>query len=230
MVDDFAARCLRAMRAVATEESLTMSTLSRHHTGGYRVRFFIFLATGERYRRDAYRRDKRAAGDLAGLANRLEALTRQQALTPDLAVTFQHEGLLRDEDVARLFPEHQALTFDRAVLLTSYEELCRRQCTSTQVIAINLSRAQRLLDALSDLSRLTARGIEAWQNRRLTQVARKTVNLEHDIVRQLLDLCVQHRWRTDNPRPWCKKIALEALSFAASPDLRSGPGSAPPGR
>jgi integrase len=183
-----------------------MASLGRHRTGGYRVVFTLFLSSGDRYTRTLYRRDKREAEKLLGLATRLEALLRQQALTPDLALTFQHEELLRPEDLARLFPDRRHIAFDRRALLASYAELCRRQCTSDRVIAINQSRAEHLIDALGDLGAISQHGIEAWQNARLTQVARKTVNLEMDVLRQLLDLCVRHRWRPDNPARQVKKL------------------------
>jgi hypothetical protein len=118
-----------------------MASLGHHRTGGYHLLFTIYLAAGDRYRRTLYRSDKRKAEDLLGLATRMEALLRQHALTPDLAVTFQHEGLLHPEDLQRLFPDRRTLAFDRKALLASYGELCRRQCTSDKVIAINVSRA-----------------------------------------------------------------------------------------
>jgi hypothetical protein len=151
-----------------------MASLGTHRTGGYRVVCTIFLASGARYTRTLYRRDKRVAEHLLGLATRLEALLRQQTLTSDLAVTFQHEDLLRPEDLTRLFPTRRHLAFDRRALLASYTELCRRQCTSDRVIAINVSRAEKLLDTLSDLSAISQEAIEAWQNARFIQVARKS--------------------------------------------------------
>src|SRR5688500_18830831 len=99
-----------------------------------------------------------------------------------------------------------ALAFDRRALLASYAELCRRQCTSDRVIVINQSCAEHLIDSFGDLSAINQHGIEAWQNARLTQVARKTVNLEMDVLRQLLDLCVRHCWRPDNPARLVKKL------------------------
>jgi site-specific recombinase XerD len=105
------------------------------------------------------------------------------------------------------------LAFDRQALLASYKELCRRQCTSAQVIAINFSRAEHLLDALGDLSAITEDAIELWQNDRLRNVARKTVNLELDVLRQLLDLCVRHRWRPDNPVRQVKKLPWKVSSL-----------------
>src|SRR5919108_1564358 len=196
-----------------------MATLSPHRAGGHRVEFVVYLPSGERYRRTVYRRDKRQAEDLLGLATRLEALTRQQALTPDLAVSFQHADLLRSEDLTRLFPERRTVAFDRQALLATYAELCRRQCTSETVISINLSRAAHLLDRLGDLSPLSCSQVERWQNARLVEVSRKTVNLELDVLRQLLDLCVQQRWRQDNPARAVKKLSWklsrlpQALTF-----------------
>jgi hypothetical protein len=129
---------------------------------GYRVVFTIFLPSGDRYTRTLYRRDKRQAEDLLGLATRMEALPRQHALTTDLAVTFQHEDLLRPEDLTRLFPMRRQLAFDRRPLLASYTDLCHRQCTSDRVIAINLGWAEKLLDTLGDLSAISQEAIEAW--------------------------------------------------------------------
>jgi hypothetical protein len=71
-----------------------MANLGRHRTVGYRVVFTIFLPSGDRYTWTLYRRDKRQAEDLLGLATHMESLLRQHALTTDLTVTFQHESLL----------------------------------------------------------------------------------------------------------------------------------------
>jgi hypothetical protein len=38
-----------------------MASLGRHRTGGYRLLFTIYLASGDRYRRTLYRSDKRKA-------------------------------------------------------------------------------------------------------------------------------------------------------------------------
>jgi integrase len=217
-----------------------MASLGSHRAGGHRLIFTIYLASGDRYDRTLYRRDKREAENLLVLATRLEALLRQHALTPDLAVTFQHEGLLRTEDLTRLFPDRHTLAFDHRALLASYAELCRRQCTSDRVIAINQSRAEHLIDALGDLSALSHHAVEAWQNTRLSEVARKTVNLEMDVLRQLLDLWMRHRWQPDNPARQVKKLpwklsrlpqaltyaqVQEALRLAAELPPRAGPTS-----
>jgi site-specific recombinase XerD len=108
------------------------------------------------------------------------------------------------------------------------------------VIAINVSRAERLLDMLGDLSAIGQVAIETWQNKRLGTVARKTVNLEQDVLRQLLDLCVRHRWRPDNPARQVRKLpwklsrlpqaltyvrVREALRIAAEVPPRAGPTS-----
>jgi site-specific recombinase XerD len=68
-------------------------------------------------------------------------------------------------------------------------------------------------------------------------VARKTVNLEQDVLRQLLDLCIRHRWRPDNPARIVKKLpwklsrlpqaltyvqVQEALRLAANLPPRAG--------
>jgi site-specific recombinase XerD len=188
-----------------------MASLGRHRTGGYRIVFTIFLPSGDRYTRTLYRRDKR-----------------------------EHEDLLRPEDLTRLFPDRRTLACDRKALLASYTELCRWQCTSDRVIAINVSRADHLLDTLVDLSATSQDAIETWQNDRLEKVARKTVNLEHDVLRQLLDLCVRLRWRADNPARMVKKLpwkfsrlpqaltyvqVQEALRLAAEAPPRADPTS-----
>jgi hypothetical protein len=69
------------------------------------------------------------------------------------------------------------MAFDCRAVLASYTELCRRYWTIDRVIAIDVSRAEWLLDTLGDLSAIRQETIEAWQNDRLSNVARKTVNL-----------------------------------------------------
>jgi hypothetical protein len=76
-----------------------MAPLSRHRAGGRRVRFAIDLPSGARDERTVYRRDKCQAENLLGLATCLEALLHQKALTGELGVRFQHEGLLRPDDL-----------------------------------------------------------------------------------------------------------------------------------
>ena len=117
------------------------------------------------------------------------------------AVARSRIGILSMDRLATL-----ATTEPEIERLIADPELCRRQCTSNQVIAINVSRAARLLDALGDLSAISQEAIETWQHDRLGTVARKTVNLEQDVLRQLLDLCVRHRWRPDNPARQVKKL------------------------
>jgi site-specific recombinase XerD len=53
-----------------------MASLGRHRTGGHRLVFTLYLPSGDRYDRTLYRRDKREAENLLGLATRLEALLR----------------------------------------------------------------------------------------------------------------------------------------------------------
>ena len=55
-----------------------MASLGTHRTGGYRVVCTIFLASGARYTRTLYRRDKRVAEHPLGLATCLEALLRSR--------------------------------------------------------------------------------------------------------------------------------------------------------
>jgi integrase len=78
--------------------------------------------------------------------------------------------------------------------------------TSPQAIAINIGRAAKLIDTLRNLSTLDEAGVRRWRQERATQVARKTVNLEHDVLRQLLDHCQRLGWRTDNPARGLKKL------------------------
>jgi integrase len=97
---------------------------------------------------------------------------------------------------------------------------------------------EHLLEALGNVSALTQDAIETWQTSRLEAVSRKTVNLEHDVLRQLLDLCVRHRWsRVNHARlvpklPWrlsrlpqalTYPQVQEALRLAAEVPPRNGP-------
>jgi hypothetical protein len=204
-----------------------MANLGRHRTVGYRVVFTIFLPSGDCYTRTLYRRDKRQAEDLLGLATRMEALLRQHALTADLAVTFQHEDLLRPEDLTRLFPTRRHLAFDRRALLASYTDLCPRQCISDRVIAINVGRAEWLLDTLGDLSAISQEAIEAWQNARLIQVAGKSAVDGYRVMPahvQSADLCMRRSREarevlaaggsgTWPPQPRTAKATASAIGF-----------------
>jgi integrase len=84
----------------------------------------------------------------------------------------------------------------------------------------NLFRAEKLLDRLGNLSRLTGEDVRAWRQERLRQVARKTVNLELDVLRQLLDECQRLGWRPDNAARQVEKLSWklsrlpQALTYA----------------
>jgi integrase len=111
----------------------------------------------------------------------------------------------------------------------------------TGVFIRRVSHTLRLLNKLTrPLSAITQDTIEAWQNDRLSTAARKTVNLEHDVLRQLIDLCVRHHWRPGNPARLVKKLpwklsrlpqaltyvqVQEALRLAAEVPPRAGPNS-----
>jgi hypothetical protein len=91
-------------------------------------------------------------------------------------------------------------------------------CTSQDTIRENLRRAGKFVTRLGHLASLTAAGVRAWRQARLGEVSRKTVNLEMDTLRQLLDLCQRFGWRDDNPAwtlgklPWKPSRLPRALT------------------
>ena len=91
-------------------------------------------------------------------------------------------------------------------------------CTSQDTIRENLRRAGKFVTRLGHLASLTAAGVRAWRQARLGEVSRKTVNLEMDTIRQLLDLCQRFGWRDDNPAwtlgklPWKPSRLPRALT------------------
>ena len=78
--------------------------------------------------------------------------------------------------------------------------------TSPKPSRSTFGRAAKLIETLGNLSTLDEAGVRRWRQERATQFARKTVNLEHDVLRQLLDHCQRLGWRTDNPARGLKKL------------------------
>jgi site-specific recombinase XerD len=91
------------------------------------------------------------------------------------------------------------LHYDREALLEAYRAHCLERCTSQDTIRENLRRAGKFVTRLGNLASLTEASVRAWRQARLGEVSRKTVNLEMDTLRQLLDLCQRFGWRDDNP-------------------------------
>ena len=180
-----------------------MDSLGRHHTGGYRIVFTIFLPSSDRYTLKCYRRQASGGGfpqarhPYGGLAP--TACTHVRPRRPS------NEDLLRPEDLTRLFP-HRPSAFDRYLVSQLHRTLpaAVHQRRSSPLMSAG---PRRLLNTLGDLSAINQEAIEAWQNDRLTTVVRKTVNLEQDVLRQLLDLCVRHRWCPNNPARLVKKLS-----------------------
>jgi integrase len=171
---------------------------------------------------DSLLNHSRAEADrLLGHARQLESLTRQNALTPETAVSFQHWKLLTEADLARWFPGRRGpLSWDAETLLGHYLDACHERMTSPSAIHRNGFRAEKLLDRLGNLSQLSVEDVRTWRQERLREVARKTVNLEHDVLRQLLDECQRLGWRPDNPArrleklPWKLSRLPKALTYA----------------
>jgi integrase len=91
-------------------------------------------------------------------------------------------------------------------------------CTSQDTIRENLRCAGKFVIRLGNLASLTEASVRAWLQARLGEVSRKTVNLEMDTLRQLLDLCQRFGWRDDNPAwtlgklPWKPSRLPRALT------------------
>jgi hypothetical protein len=77
-----------------------MASLSRY-SKGYKIRYRVYYPDGSDRIAFAYRRTKRDAEDILGQASQVESITRQNALTLDTAIPFQHWRLLTDEDLQR---------------------------------------------------------------------------------------------------------------------------------
>jgi integrase len=182
-----------------------MASLTRY-SKGYKIRYRIYYPDGSDRVAFAYRTTQREAIRLKGQAESLESITRQNTLTPDTAIPFVHHRLLTPQDLEAWFPKRATLTFDRRVLLREYDAACHEEMTSPQAMAINIGRAAKLIETLRNLSTLDEAGVRRWRQERATQVARKTVNLEHDVLRQLLDHCQRLGWRADNPARGLKKL------------------------
>lgn len=183
-----------------------MASLTRY-SKGYKVRYRVYYPDGSDRVAFAYRRAKREAEQVLGQASQLESITRQNALTLETATPFQHWRLITDEDLQRWFPRRSGpLRYDSQVLLEAYRIECNLHCTSQEVIRENTRRAGKFVDELGNLARLTEAGLHQWQQALAARVSRKTVNLYMDTLRQLLDLCVRHGWREDNPARAMRKL------------------------
>jgi integrase len=195
-----------------------MASLTRY-TKGWKIRYRVYYPTGTHRTATVFRSTKRDADHLVGMASQLEPITRQNALTHETAIPFVHWHLLKDEDVQQWFPGRVTLAFDADVLLDAYARQCQARMTSSAAIHRNLFRAKHLLARLGNLGVITSTDIQRWQEERASERTRKTVNLEMDVLRQLLDLCHKHGWRQDNPAralkklPWKQSRLPKALTF-----------------
>ena len=89
-------------------------------------------------------------------------------------------------------------------------------CTSQDTIRENLRCAGKFVIRLGNLASLTEASVRAWLQARLGEVSRKTVNLEMDTIRQLLDLCQRFGWRDDNPA-WTLGKRVHYVILTSSP-------------
>lgn len=111
--------------------------------------------------------------------------------------------------------QHAGYRFRGSVELAA----CHERMTSPRAHR-NGFQAEKLLDRLGNLNKLTAEDVRTWRQERVRSVARKTVILEHDVLRQLLDECQRLGWRSDNPArqvdklPWKLSRLPQALTYA----------------
>jgi integrase len=168
------------------------------HSKGWKVRYRVYFPDGHSQVKFVYRVHRQPAADLQAEASQLERLTQQNVLRREAATAYQHLGLLTAADLAQWFPTPPVHPYDAGQLLDAYERQCVTRMTGARAIEYNLRRARALCATLGDLSRLTLADVTRWQEDRARQVARKTVNLEHDVLRQLLDLCEQTEWSSGN--------------------------------
>jgi site-specific recombinase XerD len=189
------------------------------YSKGYKVRYRVYYPDGSDRVAFAYRIAKRDAEQLLGQASQRESITRQNALTPDTATPFQHWRLLTEADLQRWWPRRAGpLQYDAQALGEAYWRECQVRCTSAETIVENRRRAGKLLAEFGNLARLTEADVRAWQQARAAEVARKTVNLELDVLRQLVDLCQRFGWCEANAAravrhlPWKVSRLPQALS------------------
>jgi integrase len=195
-----------------------MASLTRY-SKGYKVRYRIYYPDGASRVAFAYRGDMAEARRLKSEADRLEALTRQNMLTPELAIAFRHWRLLTEADLCRWWPQRSGpLDYDADALLEAFTAETRLRC-SGEWLSEKPRQAQRILARVGNLAQLTEAGVRAWQQARAGEVARKSVNIEHDILRQLVDHCQRLGWRLDNPAravaklPWKPSRLPQALTY-----------------
>ena len=109
------------------------------------------------------------------------------------------------------------MRYDPQALLEAYRAECTVHCTSQEVIRENTRRAGNFVDELGNLARLTEADLRQWQHALAGRVSRKTVNLYWDTLRQLLDLCMRHGWRQDNPARTIRKLPWKVSRLAPRP-------------
>jgi len=166
----------------------------------WRVRFVVFYPDGSRTTRSKLTPRKGEAGLLRTEANRVERLSRTGTATQQDLGHFLRLGLISRDDYLRLGGTQLDMGWDE--VLSAYISHSYGRCRYF-THQNNEARAERIVAFLREravVARIAEEDIRAYLASRSTEVSKKTLKIELDVVRQLLDYPVSRG--VLRPPPW----------------------------
>jgi len=153
----------------------------------WRIRFVVSYPDGSRTIRSKMTPRKPEAGLLRAEANRVERLSKTGTATQQDLGHFLRLGLISRDDYLRLGGTQLDMSWDE--VLSAYTASSYGRCRYF-THQNNTARAQRIVAFLREqapVARITEENIRAFLTSRSTEISTKTLKIELDVARQLLD-------------------------------------------
>ncbi len=153
----------------------------------WRVRFVVSYPDGSRTIRSKLTPRKAEAGLLRTEANRVERLSKTGTATQQDLGHFLRLGLISRDDYLRLGGTQLDMSWDE--VLSTYTSSSYGRCRYF-THRNNAARAERIVAFLREraaVARIADGDISAYLTSRSTEVSKKTLKIELDVARQLLD-------------------------------------------
>ena len=153
----------------------------------WRVRFGVFYPDGSRTVRSKLTPRKAEAGLLRAEASRFERLSRTGTATQQDLGHFLRLGLISKDDYLRLGGTPLDMSWEEVLSAYTASSYGRCRYFTHQNNAARAARIVAFLGPRTPVARVSEADILAYLAARSTEVSKKTLKLELDIARQLLD-------------------------------------------